>query len=69
MERLHQAQAIAAKPVIELSDLNQLDQLIGQAKGAEADRIGDLVEAAMQSASEDVLEMYFEQSVTDAEVE
>ncbi|UTV30171.1 hypothetical protein [Photobacterium atrarenae] len=54
MERLKEAQALFKQPLT-IEVLRQLDQLEKQARGEEADRIGELWEAVMADAEDELL--------------
>ncbi|AMG01345.1 hypothetical protein [Vibrio harveyi] len=57
MTNLEQAMAILEKPIT-IEALQELDALCARSLGEEADRIGDLWEAALVQASADVAEEY-----------
>lgn len=57
MTNLEKAMAILEKPIT-IEALRELDVLCARSLGEEADRIGELWEAALVQASTDVIEEY-----------
>ncbi|MGF1775892.1 hypothetical protein [Vibrio nomapromontoriensis] len=66
MKRLDQAIALTKAPVT-LDSMKEWERLCSEARGAEAQQIGDLYETLLDLASDDVYEQYLEQLAQQAE--